>query len=414
MRSPAWLLSLPRLTVTVLAVAAAVFSSLMVLVAAGHVPGSEAVRPDTREVLGVLTALAGAVALIWRHRHPEVVTLAIAIPPLVFVTDSLAALIALAALAARRRDHMLWAVTAVVLLATMVAVSYDSRRHPAYSPMQWMFGAGSEGTRPVDVPFPAVLVVALTMTAIPVVFGLYRHARAEIATRDSAQSAMFADRARHDERTRIAREMHDVLGHRLSLLSLQAGALEAHQHGNGDAAQAVRQTARQSLDDLRQVVGVLRDGQALSDHAPEAPPAPYPSPSLSDLPELIDASRRSGIPINATIFVYDAATAPNVLATAAYRIMQEALTNVARHAPGSTAQVFVQGRPDAGVTVQVTNELPTLLSAESMSGTGTGLVGISERATALGGTSNNGPDGDVFSVSVWLPWPTATDKERGT
>lgn len=393
-----------------MAICACVFSSLMVFVAAGYVPATQSVEPSAREVLGLLAALAAAGALVWRHRHPEIVALAAVAPPLVFVTDSLAALVALAAVAARRRDHVLWAIAAVVFLATLIAVERDARRDPEYSPMQWVFGGGmADSATTVRVPFVAVLVVAATMTAIPVVVGLYRQARAEIAARDGEQRALLADKTRHEERARIAREMHDVLGHRLSLLSLQAGALEAENHGRRDAAQAIRQTARQSLDDLRQVVGVLRDGRALGDAPTDAPPAPYASPSLADLPDLVDASRRSGIPINATIFVDDAASAPKVVATATYRIVQESLTNVARHAPGVTAQVVVRGHPDAGVSIDVTNPLPTHLPEESVARTGRGLIGMAERANALGGTVTTGPDGDSFTVTAWLPWTPDTD-----
>src|SRR5699024_4476311 len=106
----------------------------------------------------------------------------------------------------------------------------------------------------------------------------------------------------------IAREMHDVLGHRLSQLSLQAGALEA---GSGEApdtaaaARTVRTTSRAALDDLRQVIGVLRDGRGFGAAADPEPAPIRPQPTLADLPELITSSRRSGLAVNATVLLDD-------------------------------------------------------------------------------------------------------------
>src|SRR5699024_6822770 len=119
--------------------------------------------------------------------------------------------------------------------------------------------------------------------------------------------------ARKDERTRIAREMHDVLGHRLSQLSLQAGALETGSQDNPDTAQTartVRTTSRAALDDLRQVIGVLRDGKELGgDVADEATPV-RPQPTLGDLPELLSSSRRSGLTVHSTVLLDDPGSAP--------------------------------------------------------------------------------------------------------
>jgi signal transduction histidine kinase len=203
--------------------------------------------------------------------------------------------------------------------------------------------------------------------------------------------------------------MHDVLGHRLSLLSLPAGALEVSQAADAatvEATRNIRVTARQSLDHLRQIIGVLRDGSGWPDPPGGATAPAAPQPTLSELPELITATRQSGLGANITILLDSASGAPAALGTAAYRIVQEALTNVLRHAPGTTADVTVRGAPDEGLTIEVTNPVP--VAAPSPAGadrSGTGLVGITERATALGGSVSAGPTDDGrFVVTAWLPW----------
>jgi signal transduction histidine kinase len=207
--------------VTVLAVACSMLSSMVVFAVDGHVPGQEELEPGWRTIVGLVFALGAAIALCWRHRHPLIVTGIAVVPPLVFVADSLAALIALAALAAARRDRVLWMATSVVYTATAVALGYDAKRGPD-SMMQTIFGA-QPGGDPVDISVFAVLAIALVMTGAPLAFGLLRGTNRDLTRTSRSQRELLAEMTRRDERSRIAREMHDVLGHRLSLLSLQAG-----------------------------------------------------------------------------------------------------------------------------------------------------------------------------------------------
>jgi len=213
--------------------------------------------------------------------------------------------------------------------------------------------------------------------------------------------------ARREEQARIAREMHDVLGHRLSLLSLQAGALEVTSGTTPDAVEAaktVRTTARQSLDDLRQVIGVLR-GSGFADR-PAGGPAQPPQPTLADIPDLVTGARQAGLAVNLTVLLDQAATAPAQLGTAAYRILQEALTNVLRHAPGAPAEVSVRGGPGAGLLIEVANPLPP--QPVPSPGSGTGLTGVNERIGLLGGTLAAGPaDERTFVLRASLPWVAA-------
>lgn len=302
--------------VTVLAVSASVLSSFWVFGAESFVPGQVDLEPGWRAGLGLLVAIGAAIGLCWRHQNPVLVTGIAVVPPLVFITDALAALIALAGLAASRRE---------------------------VSPLQWLFGANTTADitqgriEAVDVPTPAVLVIAAVMTAVPLGVGLLRGTRRDLSRSERKEQELLAEVTRRDERSRIAREMHDVLGHRLSLLSLQAGALEVNSHNGperlAEVARTVRGSAREALDDLRKVIGVLREGDGFTSGNPRSHRAEPSQPSLADLPDLVSNSRRAGLMLNVTMLLDDAASAPEPLGVASYRIIQESLTNVLRHAP---------------------------------------------------------------------------------
>ncbi|MFE9918439.1 sensor histidine kinase [Micromonospora sp. NPDC005553] len=227
----------------------------------------------------------------------------------------------------------------------------------------------------------------------------------ERAERAEAEQQLRVAQARHLERTRIAREMHDVLAHRISLLSLHAGALEFRPDAPADevarAAGVIRGSAHAALQDLREVIGVLRaeDGAG---NSPEPP-----QPTLADLPALIAESRSAGVRVNVSDSVASPAEVPAALGRAAYRIVQEGLTNARKHAAGAAVTVDVAGGPGAGLTVAIGNRWPVgVPSGGTLPGAGTGLVGISERVTLAGGRLAYGRDdsGD-FRLAAWLPWP---------
>jgi signal transduction histidine kinase len=168
-----------------------------------------------------------------------------------------------------------------------------------------------------------------------------------------------------------------------------------------EAAQTVRAAARQSLEDLRQVIGVLRgNGDFTEGRGSEKPE----QPTLDDLRSLIADSRQAGLSLDLTMVLDHSGTAPAELGTAAYRIVQEALTNVSRHAPGSPATVTVRGGPGSGLVIEVVNPL-TQSPAGPTPGSGTGLTGVAERVGLLGGRVSAGPtDEGVFALHAWLPW----------
>ncbi|OLF17929.1 sensor histidine kinase [Actinophytocola xanthii] len=381
---------------TVCVVTASVVSSLYAVGAEGYVPGQTMTRMSALAWFALLAALGAAVMLCWRHRRPELVTIIALVPPLLGA-DSFAALAALAALAAGRQGHLVRAATTLVFGVTALAVWRDTGYNQDITIAGRLIDAENTAVRVVGV-----LVIAAVLTAIPVVFGIIRRTRQALAGQAARERVLREEMARREERSRIAHEMHDVLGHRLSLLSLQAGALEVSEDAAvGEAARNVRTSAKQSLEDLRQVIGMLRDGRAIplrDDNAAESP-----STTLGDLPDLVGRTRAAGAPVTATIMVDRPGQAPGALGTAVYRIVQESLTNVVRHAPGSAAELVVRGGPGTGVAIEVSNPLSD--AAEPSPGSRSGLAGMTERAAVLGGHVSAGPtDRGTFVVRAWLPW----------
>ena len=230
----------------------------------------------------------------------------------------------------------------------------------------------------------------------------------ERAERAEADQARRVSEARTAERARMAREMHDVLAHRLSLLATYAGALAYRPDAPPDqvsrAAEVVRSGVHQALDELREVIGVLRD-----DSLPDLAAASRPLPGIADLPELIGESRAAGMRIETGGAAWSAAGLPDVAGRTAYRVVQEGLTNARKHAPGEPVTVTLGGGPGAGLDVSVVNPAgpaPAGL-AFPVPGSGTGLIGLTERLELAGGTLDWRNSGGEFRLRAWLPWPEA-------
>jgi signal transduction histidine kinase len=197
--------------------------------------------------------------------------------------------------------------------------------------------------------------------------------------------------------------MHDVLAHRISLLSLHAGALEfrpdAPPEEIAGAVAVIRASAHQALEDLRSVIGTLRDGA-------DGEKPPPPQPTLTALPGLLDESRAAGMQLYADVNVADLAAVPDGIGRHALRIVQEALTNARKHAPSAEVDLRLEGAPGQGLTIEVHNPTPVgAAGASEIPGSGTGLVGLAERAALTGGRLDHGFDrrGD-FYLRAWLPW----------
>ncbi|GAA2344727.1 sensor histidine kinase [Dactylosporangium salmoneum] len=202
-----------------------------------------------------------------------------------------------------------------------------------------------------------------------------------------------AERQAADERVRIARELHDVVAHSMSLITVQAayGRLVADRQPAtaAEALTVIETTGRESLAELRRVLGVLRA---------QAPAGTEPAPGLADLPRLADQTAVAGVRVDLTI-EGEPEPLPIGLELSAYRIVQEALTNVVKHAGTDHARVTVEHRPDA-VVVEVTDDGRGGPAGPD----GHGLIGMRERAALYGGTLHAGPvPGRGFRVTARLP-----------
>ena len=200
-----------------------------------------------------------------------------------------------------------------------------------------------------------------------------------------------------EERLRIARELHDVVAHHIAVINVQAGVAEHLLTTRADEAAValghVRRAGRTVLDELSGLLGVLRE--------PGDPAAPTaPAPGLVDVADLVEGFRASGLEVRCSV-TGDTTTLPSTVDVVAYRIVQEALTNAHRHGTG-TARLSVVRSP-AQLTLEVTNGLP--VTDGRSPGTGLGLVGMRERAAAVGGGVDTGPDTDgaTFRVRAVLP-----------
>lgn len=328
--------------------------------------------PTQVVVVDVVCGSLACLSLWWRRRWPLGVALAAGVPLGAFSMSATAAgLLALFSLAVHRSARQALLVAALWAPSALVCAVY----------------------RPDTDELSAVLMataLALAATA----WGMFVRAQRQLLL-------TLREGARMAERTRIAREMHDVLAHRISLVALHAGALEFQPdlppEKVRETAELLRSTARQALEELRDVIGVLRPGRE--------PPPRAPQPTLSDIPRLVQETRRAGTAIDFEMRVDHPDTAPGALGRDAYRIVQESLTNIGKHAPGTAGRVRVTGAAEGGLHVNVRNRLPVQHTGPALPGAGAGLLGLQERVTLAGGTLVHGPDGaGDFVVDAELRW----------
>lgn len=263
-----------------------------------------------------------------------------------------------------------------------------------------------------DAPAPfnvyAASVVYLVVVVLPVVVGFWLRARhqlddtrQEVAAERATTGALSAELSRQAERDLIAREVHDVIGHRLSLLVLHSGGIEVAAGDDPElreSARSVRENAQRAMDDLRSLVGVLRDPAS---GAGEGPLSPVAVSSLSQLSSVIDDMANSGVPVASTVFLRGADEADPVLAHSVYRIVQELLTNARKHAPSDLLRLRVTGGPGEGVRIEASNPVA---SSAVRGQAGDGLRGIAERVEILGGSIELPEEDGRFTVQVSLPW----------
>ena len=374
-----------------------VVDSLMFLIALGFgllgavtLPGDPPPppKPELFTVADQLVALGGCVALWWRRRWPVQIAVALTVLSAFFPLVAGAMLAALFSLCVHRPPRVGLAVLALGFLSAYVNLLV----HPD----------GHEGA-----PFLVMYLLSVLLGGAVAGWGLsVQHRRQlfaslrERAVHAEAEAQLRAEQAQHQVRESIAREIHDVLGHRLSLLSVHAGALEYRPDAPPEevarSAKVIRESAHQALQDLREVIGVLR-----------APVGELPQPTMADLAQLVEEAGDAGAGVE---FVEEhTGTVPERTGRTAYRIVQEALTNARKHAPGARTSVRISGSPGRGLTVDVDNgpAARPLEAASGGSGDGQGLVGLTERVSLASGRLEYGPaDDGGWRLSAWLPWPS--------
>ncbi|MYW66731.1 sensor histidine kinase [Streptomyces sp. SID8379] len=361
----------------------AVFFGLILAEQTWDDPNTPRLLAGTDQVLGAL-ACAG----VWlRRRWP--LGLAVALIPVAFVSNSAggAVMISMFTLAVHRPfRYIAWVAGANIAL---VPLFFWLRPDPDSS---WL----------LSVTFTVMITVAV------VGWGMFVRSRRQLllslrdrAARAENEAALRAEKAQRLAREDIAREMHDVLAHRLTLLSVHAGALEfrpdAPQEEIARAAGVIRESSHEALQDLREIIGVLR----AADHGEESG---RPQPTLAALDTLIAESREAGMDVHLDNRVPDPKSVPASTGRTAYRIAQEGLTNARKHAPGAEVAVTVTGAEGEGLTITVRNPPPPG-AVPHVPGSGQGLIGLTERATLAGGRLDHGPARDGgFQVRAWLPW----------
>jgi signal transduction histidine kinase len=223
-----------------------------------------------------------------------------------------------------------------------------------------------------------------------------------LAARAAEQADERVERATGEERLRIARELHDVVAHTMSVIAVRSGVgrmvLESRPEEAGEALAIIETTSRRALAELRLLVTVLRRD--------DADPAELgPTPGLADLPELVGQIRDAGVSLSLGVEGAPRPLSPGV-DVSAYRIAQEALTNVVRHAPGSTSRLTVRYTPhDVEIEVCDDGRSSDARSAIGLAGAGGGhgLVGMRERVAVYGGELRAGPADHGFRVVARLP-----------
>ncbi|MFK0223614.1 sensor histidine kinase [Streptomyces vinaceus] len=284
----------------------------------------------------------------------------------------------------------------------------------------WVY-AGLLGNGPGG-SIATVLAQAVVFPAVLWRFGLVARRSAELARQLRRERDERARRHVAEERARIARELHDIVAHHMSVISIQAGlggyVFDSAPHTARTALSTIQDTSAEALDELRRMLSLLRDTDRdrVDDDGtgPAAPGRDAPMPGLSRLAEMAERVRAAGVAVELRITGDARALAPGV-ELCAYRVTQEALTNVLKHAPGARVTVALDYRP-AHLAVTVTDDGAGAdpVPAKLVRGGGNGLIGMRERAKLYGGTISTGPRSEGgYTVCLTLPTSARTVPPRG-
>ncbi|HEY0454428.1 sensor histidine kinase [Actinophytocola sp.] len=324
-----------------------------------------------------------AVAAMVMRRHVPFLAVLVTVPGFLTGWSQLAAMVALGTLAKRRGWNWQLVVSSILVFCCYFIIWPLSE----FAAMTWREHA-------LDV------IWGVIVAGMPVAIGLLITARQELsariddlATSRERENALYAETVRAAERAMLAREMHDVVSHQVTLIAMQAGALQVVTTDDAakDTATTIRQLSTRTLEELRNLVGVLRSGDA----------ADGAQPGLDELGDLVRNFRSDAVPVALDVSA-EPSRLPRSVSHAVYRTVQEALTNVRKHAAGARASVKVLAEHDT-LLVEVRNGRAGARPPALPSG-GHGLIGLRERAGLLGGTFQAGPTSEGgFRVSATYP-----------
>ncbi|HET9420057.1 MAG TPA: histidine kinase [Nocardioides sp.] len=344
-------------------------------------------QTEVRFVLDIAVGLPAVALVFFRRRWP--VAVAVLTVAMSFVSSLAAgpATLASVSLATRRRWIQVIPIAVLNVLASQV---FYLVQPPTSEDPEWLTLSTN------------VVIIAGVMA-----WGMYIGSRRELlwtlrnrAETAEAEQEMRVSQARTTERARIAREMHDVLAHRISQISMHAGALSFRDDLTADemrdSAGVIQEKAHEALTDLRGVLGVLRDDG--SGRVGETP-----QPTYADLPALVSEAEEAGLNVSLDDDLDTRGTpVPDAVGRTLYRIVQEGMTNARKHAPGSRLTIQVTGSPEGGVDIRLRN--PIGFGPSAAPGAGLGLVGLTERAELAGGRLEHRREGQTFLLHAWIPW----------
>jgi signal transduction histidine kinase len=348
--------------------------------------------------LNLSVSAAACLSLWFRRRWPVPLAFVLMVLSVWFVHASGASAIALFTVAVHRKTATV--IPLLVLGVLSPLVQFRIYRLEPDTPLVYWMAVG----------------IAAALSVLAVAWGMGVRARrqlvvslAERAERAEAEQELRVSQGRLRERERIAREMHDVLAHRLSLLSMHAGALEFRPDAPPDeisqAVGVIRASAYQALVDLQGVIHVLRQAE------PDEPGEESPQPTMADVPALVEEARAVGTRVEFDDAVTGLDGVPALLGRTTYRIVQEGLTNARKHAPDAVVHLSIHGSPSEGAEISMRNALPGSGSrpkgSAPLPGSGVGLTGLGERTSLAGGHFEHGRTmAGEFRIRAWLPWPT--------
>lgn len=333
--------------------------------------------------------LASYPIMFYRRRWPWSIALVLTLFGLVSISSAGPAVLAGVSLATRRQWREIISVGVIGIVAAQTYTWYQ----PSYN------------DDPALLNFTFLVVATIATTAM----GMYIGSRRELlwtlherARQAESEQDLRMSQARSAERERIAREMHDVLAHRISLVTMHAGALayrtDLPPEQVRETAELIQTKAHEALADLRHVLGVLRSPDGTGDR---------PQPTYGDVDALVAEASTSGMVIDFASDLPPGQQPPDQVGRTVYRIVQEALTNARKHAVGAHVTVRIAGTPTDGIDLSIRNA--TRVGALGMPvtpGAGLGLIGLRERAELAGGRLRVVESGTTFSLECWLPWTT--------